>query len=133
MSDLETLVDTYCRAWFDPDLAKRRQLLFQSVEPEVTYVDPSVQIAGFEMLASHIEKTRETRPGFWLERTTLVDSHHNFIRFGWVQRRGSSFRGDESIDVCQLSPDGKMLSIIGFFGPLIPNPMSDKWGPAQRP
>lgn len=124
MPDPERLVDLYCQAWFCPDPETRRSLLAQAVEQDVTYVDPTVSIVGIASLASHIDRVVEARPGFWLERTTVVDHHHDVLRFGWVQRGANGFRGAESIDVCRLSRQGKLADIIGFFGPLAAMPGS---------
>jgi hypothetical protein len=125
LTDLEGLVDAYCSAWFDRDPERRRRLLFQTVEQDVTYVDPMVHIVGIELLAMHINRTVEARPGFWLERTSLVDSHHDFIRFSWVQRRGDDFRGTDCVDICRVTSNGKLSLIVGFFGPLASAPAAD--------
>lgn len=118
MSEHENLVDAYGRAWFDPDPDKRQQFLLQAVEQDVIYTDPTVHIVGIQSLANHIRRIVEARPGFWLERTSPVDGHHDFIRFGWVQRRPDGFRGADSIDVCRISSNGKLSLIVGFFGSL---------------
>lgn len=120
MSDLENLVATYCKAWFDPNPDERRRLLFATFEPDGIYIDPNVHIVGIEALLNHIDLIIAARHGFWLEQTTMIDAHHDFIRFGWVQRGADGFRGKESIDVCRISPDGKLSLIVGFFGPLMP-------------
>lgn len=120
LSDVERLVDSYCRAWFALDPEERGNLLSQCVEQDVIYVDPRAHIVGIRSLSSHIDRIMASRPGFWLERTTVVDVHHDFVRFGWVQRGADGFRGAESIDMCRVSANGKLSLIVGFFGPLAP-------------
>jgi hypothetical protein len=46
-----------------------------------------------------------------------IDIHHNVVRFLWrlVQADGSA--GDTSIDFGEIGPDGRLVKIIGFFGP----------------
>ncbi len=116
--ELEKLVANYCLAWFAPEADERRRLLAETFEPDGVYVDPTVRIEGAEALLAHIAKVMAWRPGFFLERTSIVDAHHDFLRFGWVQRRENGYRGGESVDICQLSPRGRLKLVIGFFGPL---------------
>lgn len=121
MTDLAKLVETYCNAWFDPSAERRRELLSASFERDGVYTDPKVHLVGIEALSNHIDGIVAARPGFWLERTTGIDDHHDFIRFGWVQRGADDFRGKDSVDFCQVSPEGKFSLVVGFFGP--PRPM----------
>ena len=118
--ELEKLVANYCRAWFAPEAEERRRLLAETFEPDGVYVDPTVRIEGADVLLAHIAKVVASRPGFFLERTSIVDTHHDFLRFSWVQRRENGYRGGESMDVCQLSPRGRLKLVVGFFGPLSP-------------
>ncbi|MER9302182.1 hypothetical protein NKJ06_04935 [Mesorhizobium sp. M0293] len=122
MFDAESVVDSYCKAWFDPEPEERRRLLLASFEPEGTYIDPTVHISGAEALLHHIDQVVKARPGFWLERTTSVDVHHDFLRFGWVQRGENGFRGADSMDMCRVSKQGKLSLVVGFFGPFRPMP-----------
>ncbi|TIX26667.1 hypothetical protein [Mesorhizobium sp.] len=124
MFDAESVVDTYCKAWFDPEPEERRRLLFASFEPEGIYTDPTVHISGAEALLEHIDQVLKARPGFWLERTTLIDVHHDFLRFGWVQRGENGFRGADSMDMCRVSEQGKLSLVVGFFGPFRAMPNS---------
>ncbi len=120
MPDIQSLVADYCRAWFDPDPAERRRLLTAVFEPDGVYTDPKTHVVGIDALLAHIERVVAARDGFSLELTTRVDAHHDFIRFGWVQRGAGGFRGAESLDVARLSPAGKFSLIVGFFGPMTP-------------
>ena len=120
-ADIENLVDSYCRAWFDPDPDERRRLMARSFETDGVYVDPAVHLFGIEALLTHIEKVIAARPGFWLRRTSVIDGHHDLIRFGWVRMAGDEVDGEESIDVCRISPDGRFSLVAGFFGPLRPS------------
>ena len=103
MFDAQSVVDSYCKAWFAPQPEERRRLLFASFEAEGTYIDPKVHISGAEALLRHIDQVVKTRPGFWLERTTLVDGHHDFLRFGWVQRGENDFEAPTA-RTCAASP-----------------------------
>jgi hypothetical protein len=47
-----------------------------------------------------------------------VDEHHGFVRFTWrlVSPGGEVLR--DGTDFGELHPDGHLLWIVGFFGPL---------------
>ena len=45
-SSLDDLVNTYCRAWSEPDPDARRQLLDEAWDADGTYTDPMAEVAG---------------------------------------------------------------------------------------
>jgi len=53
-------------------------------------------------------------------RTSAVDAHHGLARFAWriVQADGSML--PEGIDFAEISAEGRIQRIMGFFGPLAP-------------
>ncbi|UGT41493.1 nuclear transport factor 2 family protein [Nocardia yamanashiensis] len=117
---LEQLIDTYCRAWSDPDPARRRTFLGQVWAPDATYTDPRIQTVGPEELLAHIETMIARRPGARVVRTSRVDQHHEVARFAWrvVQADGSAL--PEGLDLAELTDDGRIGRIVGFFGPTVP-------------
>ena len=42
------------------------------------------------------------------------------LRFLWRLVRADGTYGDESIDFGEVGPDGRLVKIIGFFGPAPP-------------
>ena len=54
-------------------------------------------------------------PGAKVVRTGAVDAHHDLARFEWhvVQPDGKVLR--RGIDIAQLSTDGKIRRMMGFF------------------
>lgn len=115
---VDELIDTYCEAWSDPDPERRRTLLASVWADGATYTDPTVHAAGLDDLLAHIDTVLARRPGAKVVRTTRVDVHHGFARFAWhvVQADGSAL--PEGLDLAELSTDGRIRRIIGFFGPL---------------
>jgi hypothetical protein len=115
---LERSIDTYCRAWSEPDPDKRRELLQEVWGERATYTDPRADISGLEELVAHIGGILAGRPGARVVRTSAVDSHHGLARFAWrvVQADGAML--PEGIDFAEVSSDGKLSRIVGFFGPL---------------
>ena len=115
---LERLIDTYCDAWNEPDAASRQRILSAVWASDATYTDPTVHAVGVDELAAHIAHVIARRPGARVMRTSVIDAHHAMARFGWrvVQADGSLL--PEGIDFAQISAEGKIERIVGFFGPL---------------
>lgn len=117
--DLTERIDTYCRAWSDPDRGRRETLLRSVWSPGATYTDPTVHARGADELLAHIARVLARRPGSRVLRTSRVDEHHGIARFAWnaVDAAGNAL--PEGLDVAFLSPTGPTIDrIVGFFGPL---------------
>jgi hypothetical protein len=117
---LERLIDAYCQAWCEPDAGARRRLLARVWAEGATYTDPRVQLVGLDALVAHIGKVLADRPGSRVIRTSVVDVHHRLARFAWrvVQADGTML--PEGVDFAEVTGDGKLARIVGFFGPLAP-------------
>jgi hypothetical protein len=126
---LDELIDTYCAAWSDPDPARRREILGGVWADDATYTDPTVHATGLDELLAHIDTVLEQRPGARVVRTSRIDTHHDLARFAWhvVQADGTVL--PEGLDLAELSADGRIRRIIGFFGSLA---KIDTEGPASQ-
>ncbi|MCO1654848.1 nuclear transport factor 2 family protein [Pseudonocardia humida] len=115
---IDDVIDTYCGAWSDPDPQRRRALLRSVWADGATYTDPTVHATGPDELLAHIDTVLARRPGAKVVRTSRVDVHHGLARFAWhvVQADGSTL--PEGLDLAELTADGRIRRIIGFFGPL---------------
>jgi hypothetical protein len=117
-TEIETLIDTYCAAWSDPDPKRRREILESVWTAGATYTDPTVHAAGIDALLAHIGTVAARRPGAKVIRASRVDAHHGVARFAWrvVQADGTML--PEGLDVAEITPDRRISRIVGFFGPL---------------
>ncbi|MBL1078278.1 hypothetical protein JK358_28110 [Nocardia sp. 2] len=115
---LDQLIDTYCAAWSSSDPAHRRLLLSEVLTEDASYIDPTVHTVGIGELLGHIDIVLARRPGAKVERTSRIDAHHGFVRFAWhvVQADGTAL--PDGLDLVELSDDGRIQRIVGFFGPL---------------
>jgi SnoaL-like domain len=110
-------VTRYMEAWNEHDSAARAALLERCWAEAGVYVDPNVEVTGADALSAHITRVQDSRPGAWLELMSEVDVHHNVFRFLWRLVLGDGTTGDLSIDVGEIGPDGRLVKMIGFFGP----------------
>jgi hypothetical protein len=107
-------VDAYMAAWNERDEAKRRQLIDNCWAEAGTYTDPMSDVAGREQLAALIGQFHQQMPGAGIALTSAIDEHHGRIRFGWKVTDAPTPM--EGIDVGRLAGDGRLESIIGFWG-----------------
>jgi len=117
MGETTEIVKQYVAAWNEADTAKRDALLAVCWAEDGVYVDPNVEVFGRENLSRHIAKVQAARPGAYLEFMSGIQTHHSVLRFLWRLVRADGTRGDTSIDVGEIGPDGRIIKMIGFFGP----------------
>jgi hypothetical protein len=117
-TDAPAIVEAYCEAWNVAEDTERRRLLGQSCADAVTYTDPKTDLAGRDALAAHIARVQAARPGSRIARTSRVDLHHGRLRFAWRLADSAGQTVVEGVDFCELAADGRLLRIVGFFGPL---------------
>lgn len=118
MADIHDVLDAYGRAWREPDDALRLILLETAFADDGLYQDPSANANGRTALSEHISGVLETYPGSRVEITSGVDRHHDKIRFTWHMRSANGAIAIEGIDFGEIGADGRLTSIIGFFGPV---------------
>ena len=113
-----TAVDSYLRAWREPDPAARRALLERCWAADGVYCDPLGRVTGRDGLADHIGGFQAQQPGARLEVVSGVDEHDGYVRFGWRLLAADGAVALEGTDFGELDGDGVLRRIIGFFGPL---------------
>ncbi len=114
----ERLIKTYCAAWSEPDAMQRLRLLDQVWAPDGRYTDPSADVSGIPALSDHIASTLARYPGARVITTSRVDAHHGLLRFNWCLVLADGKRLPDGVDFAELSPDGRIRRIAGFFGSL---------------
>lgn len=111
------IVRAYGAAWAETDEAKRRSLLTEAWAETGVYVDPMGRADGREALVQHIGSFHQMMPGHRMEFASGVDEHDNYIRFAWTMLGPDEAVVMEGVDFGALDDDGKLKSIVGFFGP----------------
>lgn len=117
---LERLIDAYCAAWSEVDPVRRERMLKEVWDEKATYTDPRGTANGVAQLVALIGEVLLRRPGARVIRTSAVDSHHGLARFAWRVVQADATMLPEGIDFAEISPEGKLVRIVGFFGTLAP-------------
>jgi hypothetical protein len=111
------VVATYGAAWAEADEAKRRELLDTAWAEQGTYLDPTGRADGREALVQHIGGFQQVMAGHRIDVASGVDEHDGYLRFAWKMIGPDGAELMEGVDFGQLDADGKIKSIVGFFGP----------------
>lgn len=115
MSAKET-VETYIAAWNEADAGKRSALIEKCWAAAGTYTDPLADVSGREALDATIVGFHQQMPGARITVSSGLDEHHGRVRFGWQLLQEDGTMRMEGIDVGQLDGDGRLTSILGFWG-----------------
>jgi hypothetical protein len=117
MADTDTLVTNYIAMWNETDADRRRELVAETVTDDANYVDPVMEGAGIDGIATMIGAAQSQFPG---HRFTLVagpEAHHDSVRFSWSLAADGGAPVAVGVDFVNLAGDGRMRSITGFLEP----------------
>ena len=115
---LTVAVDTHLRAYCEPDTARRGELLAAVWAPTGALIDPPFDGTGLDAIASMADILLTHYAGHTFRRTTNVDVHHSFGRYGWDLVAPDGTVAVAGTDIVEVDADGRLTRIIGFFGPL---------------
>ena len=119
MNDITTTIDTHLEAYGETDPARRADLIAQVWLPDGELIDPPLEGKGHDGIGDMATAVLEHFPGHSFRRTSAVDEHHGFVRYGWELVGGDGSVAIAGVDVVQLE-DGRIRRITGFFGELPP-------------
>lgn len=110
----EEVVQAYMAAWNETDEAKRRELLDKAWADGGTYTDPMSHAEGRDELVALVSQFQQQMPGASIVIASGIDEHHGQLRFQWRMEGGP--QAMEGIDIGRTAEDGRLQSIVGFFG-----------------
>jgi len=118
VADLTTTVDTHLAAYCEPDAERRAALVAQVWSPQGQLIDPPMEGEGLEAITGLGDVVVTHYPGHTFRRTTAVDEHHGYARYGWALVAPDGTVAVTGTDVVTVDPDGRLVKIVGFFGDL---------------
>jgi hypothetical protein len=118
MSDLTATIDTYLEAYSETDAARRAELIAEVWTADGMLIDPPLDAEGHEAIGNMAAAVHGQFPGHKFRRASGVDSHHGFARYGWELVAPDGAVTLAGMDVAQLTDDGRIRRVLGFFGPL---------------
>ena len=103
--------------WNDRDSSTARSYIEDVFSEEVVFIDPTHDIVGHDAFEEMVKAFRLSLPDADLSLSSGVDAHHGLHRYHWEIRRGQELL-ITGFDVAQISADGKIDRVEGFFGPI---------------
>ncbi|MDB5861652.1 MAG: hypothetical protein JWQ76_5341 [Ramlibacter sp.] len=113
---IERLVDRHLAAYCDPDATRRIAAVREVWNADGSLVDPPLQARGHQGIADQAATLLSQFPQHRFERSTAIDAHHQFVRYGWRLLDANGAGVLEGVDFAELDVDGKLLRVVGFFG-----------------
>jgi hypothetical protein len=117
---LTELLDQHLQAYGEPDASLRDPVVRRIWASDGRLVDPPLEGQGHDAIVGLGDAVAQHFPGHTFVRTTAVDAHHEFARYGWELRGPDGAVAVNGIDVVTLADDGTIAQVVGFFGDLAP-------------
>ena len=117
-TDPSTVVDAWLIAYAEPDAVRREALIAETWTAEGRLVDPPFEGTGPAELSGLVDVVLTHYAGHTFRRTTKVDAHHEFARYGWELVGPDGAVAVAGTDVVRFAADGKLAGVVGFFGAL---------------
>ena len=117
MADVPESLEHMLAAWNEPEPLRVRSHLERALSTDVRFVDPSIDVTGIDGFEANVHEVRRRLPGATYSRASAVDSQHGFHRYRWAIHRNDELVL-EGFDVAQTDDTGRVVLVVGFFGPL---------------
>ena len=103
--------------WNSSDLDEQKRLVDEALEHNCHFADPNHNIVGRTAFLSMVDEVQSRIPGATYTRASRVDVQNNFCRYHWEIHMGDKLVV-EGFDVTEINDSGKVVKVLGFFGPL---------------
>jgi hypothetical protein len=111
-------IDAHLDAYALADADRRNALVAANWNVAGELLDPPLEGRGRAEISALADVVLTHYAGHRFVRTTAVDSHHGFARYGWDLVGPDGTIAVNGVDIAQFDQSGKLLRIVGFFGPL---------------
>src|SRR4051812_17154048 len=107
-TNLTATVDTWLRAYGEPDPAIRTELIAQVWAAEGVLVDPPFSGTGHDEIGGLVAAAQGQFPGHTFRRTSEIDAHHDLARYTWELVGPDGTPAVAGTDVVLLGEDGRI-------------------------
>jgi len=119
-TDINITVDTHLSAYCDPDPLRRAERVASVWAADGELLDPPLDGRGHDEIAALADAVLANYPGHRFVRTTAIDEHHGWARYGWSLVDPDGTVVLTGTDVAHLDDEGRLARVVGFFGELAP-------------
>jgi hypothetical protein len=104
----------YSAIWSEPDADRRTSELAACLADNASYCDPNGLIEGHAALSSYMAGFQQTVPGGTF-RLNSLKQHNDRTLANWSMLGPDGQTMQEGVSFAQLSADGRLTAISGFF------------------
>jgi hypothetical protein len=119
MTETAATVDIHLEAYGETDPDRRADLIAKVWAPDGELIDPPLEGKGHAGIDDMAKAVHEHFPGHTFRRTSAIDEHHGFVRYGWELVGGDGTVAIAGVDIAELE-GGRIRRVTGFFGELPP-------------
>ena len=119
-TSITSTIDSHLEAYAMADADRRNSLVAANWSVDGELFDPPLEGRGHAEISALADVVVTHYAGHSFRRTTAVDAHHGFARYGWDLVAPDGTVAVSGIDIVQFDEAGKLLRIVGFFGPMEP-------------
>ena len=116
MKDLTETIDTYLEAYGETDPTRRATLIAQAWATDGKLIDPPLDAAGHDGIDGMFVAVQGQFPGHTFRRSTELDAHHGFARYGWQLVAADGSVTLAGTDIAEVDDNGRLVRVTGFFG-----------------
>jgi hypothetical protein len=113
-------IDQHLLAYAMADVDRRNSIVAAAWNADGELLDPPLEGRGHAEISALADAVLTHFADHQFRRTTAVDAHHGFARYGWDLVGPDAAVAVSGIDVVEFDDEGKLRRIVGFFGPLEP-------------
>lgn len=124
MPTLEEAVLAYAAAWNENDLTRRCELMERCWSDDGVILSNNEQLVGREAVLKRIDEWRSAHPGDYAVFASGIEEHHNWFLFQAraFHEDGTPYSDHDGFDLGEIGPDGRIVRIVTFHGPIPPIP-----------
>ena len=114
-------VDTYLSAFNERDRSRRDALIAEVWAEDARLIDPPLTGEGHAGISEVADAMHTHYIDHRFRRVSGIDIHHDHLRFAWELVAPDGEVALSGMDVGELTDDGRLRRIVGFFGDLPAN------------
>lgn len=116
ITSITSTIDSHLEAYALADPARRAALVAANWNADGQLFDPPFEGCGHAEICGLTDVVLAHYAGHSFRRSTDVDAHHRFARYGWELVAPDGTVAVGGTDFVEVDDSGKLLRVVGFFG-----------------
>jgi hypothetical protein len=121
MNEPNAIWERYVASWKAVDAADKQRLFAGCLSPSCVYTDPQTVAKGWTELSNYMLDFQKQIPGGHFVTQQFI-THHGRSMARWNMVGGDGAVLGDGVSYGEYGPDGKLVSMTGFFETPNPSP-----------